>query len=623
MSASIPTRLLSPRVRRVLAFFVFDAMLLAASLILAFMLRFEGTIPQEYHSRLALFIALSIGLKTPVFYVFGLYRMSWAYASFYELLNVVKATSLGWLIYAIVLLIGVREPPVAAGVPRTVLILDYLVTFLLIAAFRSGKRVYTGLFPRGHLPGQRLLVVGAGSAGEMLLRELSRNQALGYELVGLVDDDPRKEGMAIHGVRVRGRRHDIPTLVQRERVDEIIIAIPSAPPRTIADIVSLCKRTRASVKIFPTSYKSLLGEVRLGYVREVQIEDLLPRQPIQIDVRAVATSIQGECVLVTGAGGSIGSELCRQIAPLDPRRLLLLGNSEHDIFKIESELRELETRAEVLPLIGDIRNAGKVDRIFRTYTPTAVFHAAAHKHVTLMEANPDEAVLNNIFGTKIIAEACDRHGVSRMVFISTDKAVNPASVMGASKRFAELLIQSLVSRSQTKFIVVRFGNVLDSAGSVVQVFRKQIARGGPITITDPAMDRYFMTIPEAVHLIIQAFAMGRGGEVFVLDMGEPVRIIDLAENLLRLSGLEPNREVEITVIGSRPGEKIHEEAFFSKELVERTAHDHIFVAKADRLPDAETLEAELNELLRLAGQLDGDAIRKKLLGLGLPAPPSR
>lgn len=602
-----------PRVQRVSAFLLFDATLLAISLVLAFMLRFEGIIPQEYHSRLTLFVALSIASKTPVFHLFGLYRISWAYASFYEILSVFKATTVGSLVYATVLLIGLRETTVAAGFPRTVLVLDFMLTLLLIGAFRSGKRLSTALFQSQNTPGQRLLIVGAGSAGEMLLRELRRNGALGYQVVGLVDDDPAKEGLSLHGVRVLGTRHDLPTLVQSHAVDEIIIAMPSVPPKTIAHIVSICKRTKASVKIFPTSYKSLLGEITIGYLREVQIEDLLPRRPVHIDVRAVAASFQGQCILVTGAGGSIGSELCRQLATLDPRALLLFGHAENDIFDIDSELRQLDLRAQVLPLIGDIRHAHKVDHLFRTLNPTIVFHAAAYKHLPLMEANRDEAVFNNILGTKIIAEACHRHGVSRMVLISTDKAVNPTSIMGASKRFAELIIRSLAPKSRTKFMIVRFGNVLDSTGSVVPIFRKQIARGGPVTITDPAMTRYLMTIPEAVHLIIQASAMGQGGEVFVLDMGEPVRIVDLAENLIRLSGMEPHRDIEIKVTGVRQGEKMHEEPFFAEELVQRTTHDRIYVAKPERTPDAETLEAELDELLHLAARGDSESIRERLL----------
>jgi FlaA1/EpsC-like NDP-sugar epimerase len=601
-----------PGVQRGLAFFVFDVVLLAAAIVFAFMLRFAGEVPGEYRSRLGLFIVLSVALKIPVLHLFHLYRISWTYVSFHELLDVFKATSVGSLLYSAVLLIGLRETAISAGFPRTVLVLDYVLTLLFIGALRSGKRIYAGLARGRGDASQRVLIVGAGSAGEMLLREFGRNEALRYRVVGLVDDDARKAGLSLHGVRVLGDRHTIPELVQDEDVDEIVIAMPSVRARSIADIVSICKRTPATVKILPAIYSSLVSEIRVGHVREIRIEDLLPRRPVHIDVTAVSASIRGECILVTGAGGSIGSELCRQIARLDPERLLLLGNVENDIFAIEAELRQMGVGPELVPLIGDVRHAEKVEHIFRRFGPSVVFHAAAHKHVLLMEANPDEAVLNNISGTKIIAEACDRHGVARMVFISTDKAVNPMSVMGASKRFAELIVRSFVPKSQTRFMIVRFGNVLDSTGSVVPVFRKQIARGGPVTITDPAMTRYFMTIPEAVHLVIQAFAMGRGGEVFVLDMGDPVRIIDLAENLIRLSGFEPYRDIEIKVIGARQGEKIHEEAFFQEEAVERTAHDHIFVAEANRQPDAASLESELKELLQLAGQMDGEAIRRKL-----------
>jgi len=592
-----------------------DAVALTAALLIAFVLRFEGEIPGEYHSRLPVFVAIALLSKIPVCYFFGLYRMSWSYASLHDLVNVAKAAAVGSLLFGAAVLIGLRDTGVGRGVPRSVVAIDFAVGLLLVGGVRSARRVYLSMSTRRGPGGRRLLIVGAGAAGELLIRELQRSSGLRYRIVGLVDDDPVKMGLALHGVRVLGRRHDIPRLVESEAVDEIVIAMPSAPPRTISELTRICRGTRAAVKILPSMYHSLVGQVRVGHLREIRVEDLLPRKPVRMDSSVVADLVRGECVLVTGAGGSIGSELCRQVAVMGPRRLVLVGNAENDIFEIETELRGLGISAEITPVIGDVRHADKMHRVFQWMKPAVVFHAAAHKHVGLMELNPDEAISNNVLGTKIIAEACERFGVGRMVFVSTDKAVSPRSIMGASKRLAELVIQSMVQTSQTRFMIVRFGNVLNSTGSVIPIFQRQIARGGPVTVTDTAMTRYFMTIPEAVHLIIHACAMGRGGEVFVLDMGEPVRIMDLAEQMIRLSGLEPHEDIEIRVIGAREGEKLHEELTYPGEALVPTGHERIFQVTSQLTPDPGAMDRAVVDLVKSASELDGEAIRRKLMEL--------
>src|SRR5690606_4625761 len=401
------------------------------------------------------------------------------------------------------------------------------------------------------------------------------------------------------GVRVLGRRDQVGELVRRYRVDQIIIAMPSVPQRVIQETINLCKDTGAQLKILPPLPALMVGHVRVQDVRDVQIEDLLRREPVKTDLSLISGYLRGRKVLVTGAGGSIGSELCRQVCALSPEQLIMVGHGENSIFEIQQELTQRFPDVLVTPVIADIRDRAKMDRIFRTYKPHVVFHAAAHKHVPLMEAYPDEAITNNVLGTRNVAEAAAAHGVERFVMVSTDKAVNPANVMGASKRLAELVVQSMQARGTgTRFVSVRFGNVLGSRGSVIPIFKKQIAAGGPVTVTHPEMRRYFMTIPEAVQLIIQAGAMGKGGEVFVLDMGEPVRIVDLARDLIRLSGYEPDKDIKIVYTGPRPGEKLFEELINDGEAVHRTNHEKIMVLNG-ALADPKIVDGVLEELEQL------------------------
>jgi FlaA1/EpsC-like NDP-sugar epimerase len=608
--------------RRFRLFLPVDCGLLAASVVLAFFIRFDGGIPETYRPRLWLFVLLHLAIKIPSFYLFRTYHVSWSHVGLYDLLGVIKGATLGSGLLALIIFVWFREAPLFAEYPRSVVAIDYLITILLIGGIRASRRVHLSVFRRRPAAARRLLIVGAGSAGDALVRQVLGARRIEYDVVGFVDDDPAKRGLVIHGRPVLGDRARIPDIVADRGVDLIVLAIPSGPPGAVAEIVALCKATPASVKILPGIYGALRQGIRLEYLRDVQVEDLLTRPPVTLDVERMADRIRDRSVLVTGAGGSIGSELCRQIASLDPARLVLVGHAENDIFEIEAELRQLELRAAVVPVIADVRNEEKMERLFAVHRPQLVFHAAAHKHVPLMEANTDEAILNNVLGTKIVAEASERHGVERFVFISTDKAVNPTSVMGAAKRVAEMWLQCFGRESRTRFITVRFGNVLDSAGSVVPIFRRQIARGGPVTVTDPEMTRYLMTIPEAVQLILQACVMGGGGEIFVLDMGEPVRILDLATNMIRLSGLEPGRDVEIQIVGTRPGEKIREELFATEESTARTAHERIFLVRTGAAPDRAWMEAEVSELVRLARLLDTDGIRKALRQVtGGTAPP--
>ncbi|MHB1702465.1 MAG: polysaccharide biosynthesis protein, partial [Acidobacteriaceae bacterium] len=410
--------------------------------------------------------------------------------------------------------------------------------------------------------------------------------------------DPEKEGFLIHGVPVLGPRSVLPDVIRAQQVNEVIIALPMASSSAVREVVSLCTPLGVELKTLPSMHELIDGKVSISQIRNVEIEDVLQRDSVQLDMDAISGYLTGETVLVTGAGGSIGSELCRQIVRFKPKRLLILGHGENSIYEIDLELGRMGAEADIVPIIADVQDLNRIDQVFSNYRPGVVFHAAAHKHVPLMEANPEEAVKNNVFGTRNVAEAAHRHGSKRFVLISTDKAVNPANVMGASKRVAELVVQELSRRSSTTFVAVRFGNVLGSRGSVIPLFKRQIAQGGPVTVTHPDMTRYFMTIPEAAQLVIQAGAMGQGGEIFLLDMGKPVRILDLAVDLIRLSGFEPYVDIPIEFVGVRPGEKLNEELLTSVETTVATKHNRIVVAKqqADGIEGLPDWLAHLEEM---------------------------
>ncbi len=469
--------------------------------------------------------------------------------------------------------------------PRSILPISWLLNIFLIGGSRLLWRLVRdyGLKPIQQSDGRPVLIVGAGATGVLVAKELKRHYNGEINLIGFVDDDPSKKNTKVLGVQVFGGREILPELITQYSLEEIIIAIPSVEGSVIREIVAMCEKSNVKLKILPGIYDLIEENVTVNQIREVEVEDLLGRDPVKVDLESISSYLKGQVILVTGAGGSIGSELCRQILKYTPSKLLLLDNCENNMYDIEMELRKNYPYIDIVACVKDIKDKKTIDQIFAEYQPYVVYHAAAHKHVPLMEANPEEAIKNNVMGTYNVAQAANIYGAKRFVLISTDKAVNPTSVMGASKRVAEMVIQYLNETSKTNYAAVRFGNVLGSRGSVIPLFQQQIAEGGPVTVTDRNMIRYFMTIPEAVQLVLQAGAMTEGGEIFILDMGEMVKIIDLAKTLIRLSGFEPGEDIEIKETGMRPGEKLYEELMTSEEGVNATKHERIFVGQPTTL----------------------------------------
>lgn len=573
-------------------FLLLDFLVLCVTATIALFLRVENLAMMErFAAPLVLFTAVALMIRLIVFYRFELYRRYWRYASVEELVQIAAAVLVSTLIIVLVVF-SVRIPalgicprwPIACGLPRSIPFIDALLVLLAVGGTRFSLRLYELWTSRARMTPstRRVLVVGAGDAGSLIVKEMRANPQLSLNPVGFVDDNPQKLGARIHGVRVLGNRHNIPALVREERVDEVIIAMPTASGKVIREVVKVCEQASTPARTMPGIYELLGGTVSVNELRTVQIEDLLRREPVWTDTAAVEELIRGRRVLITGAGGSIGGELCRQVLRFVPAELILLGHGENSIFEIHSELVQLSKRlatAVVLsPVIVDVRFAYRLQSVLQKHRPHIIFHAAAHKHVPLMEQNPTEAVSNNVLGTRNLLDAALDTEVERFVMISSDKAVNPTSIMGATKRAAELLVMQAAQHSGRPYVAVRFGNVLGSRGSVVLTFKRQIANGGPITITHPDIDRFFMTIPEAVQLVLQAAALGSGGEVFVLDMGEPIKIVDLATDLIELSGLEVGRDIDIVYTGLRPGEKLSEELFVAGESHGRTLHEKIFIA---------------------------------------------
>ena len=574
---------------RRLVLMALDALLVGVSLLIALLLRFEGRVPLEYYWLALQLVPVAILVFPAWFYIFRLYHRLWEYASVQELYAIVTSLATAMLTFVVIVYLLPW-----GKLPRSIYVISYIVSILLIGGVRLSWRVLRDGALRPRMPGNsspacgRVLIVGAGDAGAMVARELrnhysDRQNGDHLEIVGFIDDDPRKQKQYLNGLPVLGTRADIPAVVQECRVSEIIIAMPSVPGRVIRDIVKICQSTPARLKILPGVYELIDGRASVSRLREVELEDLLRREPVKVNLEEIARYLQGKVVLVTGAGGSIGSELSRQVANFRPQRLLLLDNSENNLYEINLEIRNRHPGLEVAALLADVKEAAKVNCLFERYRPQIVFHAAAYKHVPMMEFNPDEAVRNNVLGTLNVAEAADRCGAEVFILISTDKAVNPSSVMGSTKRLAEMVVLGMNSRSRTRFTAVRFGNVLGSRGSVIPLFKQQIRRGGPVTITHPGMKRYFMTIPEAVQLVIQAGAMAEGGEIFVLDMGEPVSIDEMARDLIRLMGLKPDEDIEIKYTGIRPGEKLHEELFTPEEERISTQHERIYIARPSKM----------------------------------------
>jgi FlaA1/EpsC-like NDP-sugar epimerase len=579
---------------------VADGALVALAWWLAFELRFDQGVPPYYDTLFRKTILIVVGIKLLVFILFGFYDRWWRYVSTRDMWGAARGVTVASLVADVTVYFA--SPVADIRLPRSIAVMDWL----LLLAFVAGTRLIArSVFERptpGRLVarGKEVLVVGAGEAARDTIREMHRNPQLGYTPIGLVDDDPRKKNIRIHGVRVLGTTADLPHLLRDNRPDEVLIAVPSASGEFRRNVVTKTREQGVPVKTLPGLHELISGDIDLALqIRPVQVEDVLGREPVDVDLDSAAPYVEGKTVLVTGAGGSIGSELCRQLARLGPQRLILVDLGEGALFEIERELVNERGFSAAVPVLADIGNETKMQQVFERYEPSVVFHAAAYKHVPLMEANPLESVRNNALATKVVADAAVEHGVARFVLVSTDKAVNPKTVMGQSKAICEWVVEAYGARDDisTRFVAVRFGNVLGSSGSVIPIFRRQIEKGGPVTVTHPEMTRFFMTIPEAASLVIQAGAIGGEGHVFVLDMGEPVKIVDLAEQMIRLSGKDPG-EIGIEFVGTRPGEKLHEQLWGDNETVVATAHPKIRRVSG-AVVDALWLEDELAELERL------------------------
>lgn len=569
-------------------FFVLDVVLLLFTPALALTLRDDLTPSGTYALPLLWLTVLALLVKLPLFYFFGLYNRYWRYASVDDMLTILTSVFLATVVVtgaffaaqAFGLLFG-------NGFPRSVPFLDGLLTLLVVSGTRFSARAVEDRRARITTPPnrQKVLIVGAGNSGAMIARDIQSNPYYHLELVGFVDDATEKQNLHIHGARVLGPLTQLPALLQEAVAQEVIIAMPSASGKVIREIVQICKDAGVTAKILPGMHELLSGQVRVNRLRNVEIEDLLRREPVAVDLTALRQIFAGRRVLVTGAGGSIGVELCRQIAAGLPAQLIALGHGENSLFTLAQELKRLQSNTPFRfdMVVADIRDHQRLEHIFQRYQPHIIFHAAAHKHVPLMEDNLTDAITNNILGTRNLLNLAEAYHTERFVLISSDKAVNPTSVMGVTKRVTELMVAATQPQANQAFMVVRFGNVLGSRGSVVPLFRQQIAEGEPITITHPDIDRYFMTIPEAVQLVLQAEALGTGGEIFVLDMGQPVKLVDLAHDLVKLSGLQIGRDIDIIYTGLRPGEKLHEELFSQHERVTRTRHAKIFMARSETM----------------------------------------
>ncbi|MDQ5822423.1 MAG: polysaccharide biosynthesis protein [Actinomycetota bacterium] len=578
-----------------------DAGLIAAAWILAFYLRFDNGLPPYYETLLWRTILIVIAIKLAVFVAFGFYNRWWRYVSTRDMWGAARGVAVGCLVADVT--VYLVSPVSGIRLPRLIAIMDLLLTLAFIAASRMiARSVFERPGARGLIArGKEVIVVGAGDAARLMLREMLRTPALGYTPIGLVDDDPKKQHMRLEGIRVLGTTDDLPHILRDNKPDELLLAIPSASGDTRQRIVEIARAEGVPIKTLPGLHELIAGDLDLaGQIRPVQVEDVLGREPVEVDFEAVASYLTDEIVLVTGAGGSIGSELCRQISRVGPKRLILVDHGEGPLFEIERELLDDRGFTAAVPVLADVKSRARMRQIFESYRPTVVFHAAAYKHVAMMEANPLESVRNNVLATKVVADVAAEFGAKRFVLISTDKALNPKAVYGQSKTLCEWIVEAYGARTDvaTRFVAVRFGNVLGSSGSVITIFRRQIERGGPVTVTDKDMTRFFMTVAEAAQLVVQAGAHGGRGEIFVLDMGEPVNIVDLARRMIELSGQEPDRDVAIEFTGIRAGEKVHEELFGPEETIAPTPHPKIL--RASRPPiDATWLEDELAELERL------------------------
>ena len=597
---------------RIILLVLMDMLIITAAGPLAIYVRYNLFFePQaiEFIENIFQYLPVNLIFTVIVFAAFRLYQGIWKYASASDLVNIILACLVSAVTQTIgMMLMGLRFPrsyPFMYFVVLTAGISVFRFTYRIIAYFRQKQQ---GLIKEGKT---NTMIVGAGEAGNTLLKELQNSKFVEQNVCCLVDDDPGKIGKYLRGVLVAGNRKDICRLAEEYHIDEIMIAIPSASHAEIQELLDICSQTSCKLKVLPGIYQLVNGEVSVSKLRNVEIEDLLGREPIDTQVESIMGYVSGKVVLVTGGGGSIGSELCRQIARHEPKQLVIFDIYENNAYDIQQELKRDYPELNLVVLIGSVRNTHRINGVFEKYHPQIVYHAAAHKHVPLMEDSPNEAIKNNVMGTYKTAQAADKYGVSRFVLISTDKAVNPTNIMGASKRLCEMVIQMMNNRSKTEFVAVRFGNVLGSNGSVIPLFKKQIEEGGPVTVTHPDIIRYFMTIPEAVSLVLQAGAKAKGGEIFVLDMGKPVKILDLALNLIRLSGLKPYEDIDIVFTGLRPGEKLYEELLMDEEGLQSTDNKLIHIGKPIDF-DEELFIHQLEELDELS-RMDSPKIKEKVM----------
>lgn len=572
-----------------LKFVLLDAVILILMPILALMIRFEGVLPDKELTSLLGWLPIFVVISLAVFVAYGIYHRIWHYARVRDLIAIVGAVSLS------VAMMFVVDVFMGMHIPRSIYVLTWMLTIGGIGMSRLAFKINWDNWT-GHADAKKqVLIVGAGDAGAMMVREIEQNDDAVLKIAGFIDDDPRKQGSKLSGFNVLGTTEEIVDICQKRSIDEIIIAMPSVSGDVVRRIAESCRQTGCEVKIMPSLFEMTDGHVNVRTLRDINIEDLLRRDPIHLDFAKITSYIAGKTVLITGAGGSIGSEISRQVSRVGAKEIILLGRGENSIYEIYQELKIKFPDQLYRTVIANITDKQRMTEVFAKYKPQVVFHAAAHKHVPLMEIQPAEAVKNNVFGTKNVAELADAYHSEIFVLISTDKAVNPTSVMGATKRCAELVLQEINQHSETKYVTVRFGNVLGSRGSVVPLFEKQIAAGGPVTITHPEMTRFFMTIPEAVQLVLQAGSQAEGGEVFLFDMGKPVKIRDMACDLIQLHGLKPNQDIKLVYTGLRPGEKLYEELLTSEEGTASTKHEKIFKAKINPL-DTTELKRDLDIL---------------------------
>lgn len=576
----------------------YDMVAVFAASMSALLLRFDfhmDNIPDEYINEVWKALPYMLVIMLAVFWSLRLYSSLWSYAGALEMMYVVSACMIDTLLSTAVIL--VRNWGDMYPVPRSFYILYGLFLLILVMGCRYSYRGIRAIrtMRRNGVYQRNVLIIGAGDAGNQLIKEIKNSRFVKKRVVGVIDDDAAKIGNYIHGTKVVGDRNAILEKAQELHVHEIIVAMPSASPKQMKEILDICKETGCELKRLPGIYQLVNGEVSISKLKDVDVNDLLGREPITVDLESIMGYVSGKIIMVTGGGGSIGSELCRQIAGHHPKQLIIVDIYENTTYDIQNELKAKFPDLDLVVLIASVRNTNRMNYIFETYQPEIIYHAAAHKHVPLMEDSPNEAIKNNVLGTWKIVQAADRYHVKRFVMISTDKAVNPTNIMGASKRICEMIIQTYNRRSKTEYVAVRFGNVLGSNGSVIPLFKKQIERGGPVTVTHPDIVRYFMTIPEAVSLVLQAGAYAKGGEIFVLDMGEPVRILDLAKNLILLSGHKPDEDIPIVFTGLRPGEKLYEEMLMEEEGLQETANNLIHIGKPIEMDEERFLE-QLQEL---------------------------